>query len=44
MNELFDRYKRGDEETIWKLKEIEAAGDIAKISTKRSGCSNTRGL
>ena len=32
VNELFDRYKRGDEETIWKLKEIEAAGNIAKIS------------
>jgi hypothetical protein len=32
VNELFDRYKRGDEETIWKLKEMEAAGDIAKIS------------
>lgn len=32
VNELFDRYKRGDEETIWQLKEKEAAGDIAKIT------------
>ncbi|MET4445943.1 uncharacterized protein (DUF2235 family) [Bradyrhizobium sp. GM2.2] len=32
VNELFDRYKRGDEETIWKLKDMEAAGNIAKIS------------
>ncbi len=29
--ELFDRYKKGDEETIWKLKEKSAAGDIAGL-------------
>ncbi|WLA64905.1 DUF2235 domain-containing protein [Bradyrhizobium diazoefficiens] len=30
--ELFKRYKKGDEETIWKLKEMEASGDIDKLT------------
>lgn len=30
--ELFKRYKKGDEETIWKLKEIEASGDTSKLT------------
>jgi Uncharacterized alpha/beta hydrolase domain (DUF2235) len=28
ISELFDRYKKGDEETIWRLREMQAAGDI----------------
>ncbi|MET4322516.1 DUF2235 domain-containing protein [Bradyrhizobium sp. RT5a] len=32
VSELFDRYKRGDAETIWRLKEMEAAGNTAKMS------------
>ncbi|MFB6451156.1 DUF2235 domain-containing protein [Bradyrhizobium tunisiense] len=30
--ELFKRYKKGDEETIWKLKEMEASGDAGKLT------------
>lgn len=30
--ELFDRYRKGNEESIWKLKEIEASGDISKLT------------
>jgi uncharacterized protein (DUF2235 family) len=30
--ELFERYKRGDEETIWKLREMSASGDAGKLS------------
>ncbi|MGY3563959.1 uncharacterized protein (DUF2235 family) [Bradyrhizobium sp. USDA 4463] len=30
--ELFERYRRGDEESIWRLKEIQASGDAGKLS------------
>jgi uncharacterized protein (DUF2235 family) len=30
--ELFDRYKKGNEESIWKLKEVEASGDTSKLT------------
>ncbi|MET3524099.1 DUF2235 domain-containing protein [Mesorhizobium abyssinicae] len=30
--ELFDRYKKANEETIWKLKEKVASGDISKLT------------
>jgi uncharacterized protein (DUF2235 family) len=30
--ELFDRYKKGNEESIWTLKEIEASGDTSKLT------------
>lgn len=30
VSELFERYKKGDEETIWKLKEMQAAGETGK--------------
>ena len=32
VTELFDRYKNGDEETIWTLKEREASGDTSKLT------------
>ncbi|MGY4447717.1 hypothetical protein ACVWZR_002377 [Bradyrhizobium sp. i1.3.1] len=32
VSELFERYKKGDEETIWKLKEMQAAGETAKMT------------
>ena len=32
VTELFDRYKKGNEESIWKLKEIEASGDTNKLT------------
>jgi uncharacterized protein (DUF2235 family) len=32
VTELFERYKKGDEETIWKLKEMEASGDTGKLT------------
>ena len=32
MTELFDRYKKGNEESIWRLKEIEASGDSSKLT------------
>ena len=32
VTELFNRYKKGDEETIWKLKEMEASGDSSKLT------------
>ena len=32
MTELFDRYKKGNEESIWKLKEMEASGDTSKLT------------
>jgi uncharacterized protein (DUF2235 family) len=30
--ELFDRYRKGNEESIWTLKEIEASGDTSKLT------------
>lgn len=30
--ELFDRYKKADEKSIWKLREIAAAGDTSKLT------------
>lgn len=32
VTELFDRYKKGNEESIWKLKEIEASGDVSRLT------------
>ncbi len=32
VTELFDRYKKGDEESIWRLKEIAASGDTSKLT------------
>jgi uncharacterized protein (DUF2235 family) len=32
VSELFERYRKGNEETIWKLKEMEASGDTSKLS------------
>ncbi len=32
VSELFDRYKKGNEESIWTLKEMEASGDISKLT------------
>jgi uncharacterized protein (DUF2235 family) len=32
VTELFDRYKKGNEETIWQLKEMEASGDTSKLT------------
>jgi uncharacterized protein (DUF2235 family) len=32
VSELFERYRKGNEETIWKLKEIEASGDTSKLT------------
>ena len=32
VSELFDRYKKGDEESIWTLKEKEASGDTSKLT------------
>ena len=32
VSELFERYRKGNEETIWKLKEIEASGDKSKLT------------
>ena len=32
VTELFDRYKKGDEETIWKLMDMEASGDGDKLT------------
>lgn len=34
ITELFDRYKKGDEESIWKLKEMEVSGDIGKLTVQ----------
>jgi uncharacterized protein (DUF2235 family) len=30
--ELFERYKKGDDETIWKLKEMQSSADASKLS------------
>ena len=30
--ELFERYRKGDEETIWRLREMQSSGDAAKLS------------
>ncbi|WP_244486422.1 DUF2235 domain-containing protein [Bradyrhizobium viridifuturi] len=30
--ELFERYRKGDEESIWRLKEMQASGDAGKLS------------
>lgn len=32
VTELFDRYKKGNEESIWTLKEMEASGDASKLT------------
>jgi len=32
LTELFDRYKTGNDQTIWTLKDIEASGDISKLT------------
>ncbi|TYO68476.1 DUF2235 domain-containing protein [Bradyrhizobium hipponense] len=32
VSELVDRYKKGNEQSIWKLKEIEASGDTSKLT------------
>jgi len=32
VTELFDRYKKGNEETIWTLKDIEASGETSKLT------------
>ncbi|MCK1316008.1 MULTISPECIES: DUF2235 domain-containing protein [unclassified Bradyrhizobium] len=32
VSELFERYRKGDEESIWTLKDKEAAGDVAKLT------------
>jgi uncharacterized protein (DUF2235 family) len=32
VTELFDRYRKGNEESIWTLKENEAAGDTSKLT------------
>lgn len=32
VSELFQRYKKGDEETIWKLKEMQAASETGKMT------------
>ncbi len=32
ISELFDRYKKGNEESIWKLKEMQAAGDTSGLT------------
>ncbi|MET4023439.1 hypothetical protein ABIC10_008580 [Bradyrhizobium sp. S3.2.12] len=32
VSELFERYRKGDEESIWTLKEKEAAGDTRKLT------------
>ncbi|MET4351904.1 uncharacterized protein (DUF2235 family) [Bradyrhizobium sp. RT9b] len=34
ITELFERYKKGDEESIWTLKEKEAANDIGLLTTQ----------
>ncbi|UPK19838.1 DUF2235 domain-containing protein [Bradyrhizobium sp. 131] len=30
--ELFERYRKGDEETIWKLKEMQSSGEAGKMT------------
>lgn len=32
LTELFNRYKKGNEESIWTLKDIEASGDTSKLT------------
>jgi len=32
VTELFDRYRKGNEESIWTLKEIETSGDTSKLT------------
>jgi uncharacterized protein (DUF2235 family) len=32
VSELFDRYKKGNEESIWTLKEMEASGDTSRLT------------
>lgn len=32
LTELFNRYKKGNEESIWRLKDIEASGDASKLT------------
>jgi len=34
VSELFDRYKKGNEETIWNLKLSEASGDTSKLTVQ----------
>ncbi len=40
MSELFDRYKKGDEDTIWKLKEIEASGGTSTLTEQEKWLLN----
>jgi uncharacterized protein (DUF2235 family) len=44
VTELFDRYKKGNEESIWRLKEMETSGDTSKLTNRRSGCLGTPSL
>jgi len=32
VTELFDRYKKGNEESIWKVKETQTSGDTSKLT------------
>jgi uncharacterized protein (DUF2235 family) len=38
--QMYDRYKRGDEETIWKLADMQSAGNLQNITSV--GCSSIR--
>jgi hypothetical protein len=51
VSELFARYKKGNEETIWKLREMQASGDTDKLTEQERwlllparGCEDDRGL
>jgi len=32
VTELFERYRKGNEESVWQLKEVQAAGDTSKLT------------
>jgi len=34
ITQLYDRYKRGDEETIWQLADKQSAGDVTNLTTE----------
>lgn len=34
IEQLYDRYKRGDEETIWKLADMQSSGNLQNITTE----------
>ncbi|MBP0114360.1 DUF2235 domain-containing protein [Bradyrhizobium vignae] len=34
ITQLYDRYKRGNEETIWRLAELQSSGDLQNITTE----------